>query len=301
MWDILVRAGCFVAIIVLGIVLRRVGFFKKEDFHLISKIVLRITLPAAIIANFAGRELEYSLLLMIVIGFFFGVFLMAVGYVLNRRRPPVDKAFAVLNFSGVNISNFVLPFVQGFLGPAGVMTVSLFDVGNAMICLGGAYSVADMIRSGEKRHLVLPVLRSLGKSVPLVTYVIMVLLSAFHISLPGPVVDLAGIVGSANTFLAMLMLGVGFQMNTSRIPEVLRILIPRYLIAIAFSALCYFFLPVPPLYQKALIIPFLGPVSSAVPAFTAQIKGDYELSSAINSFSILISILLIIGALLLIL
>ena len=45
-------------------------------------------------------------------------------------------------------------------------------------------------------------------------------------------------------------------------------------------------------------IQFLGPVSSAVPAYTARMKGDYELSSAINSFSILISILLIVAVLL---
>ena len=32
MIDILTRAGCFVAIILLGVILRRVGFFKREDF-----------------------------------------------------------------------------------------------------------------------------------------------------------------------------------------------------------------------------------------------------------------------------
>ena len=40
MTDILVRAGCFVAIIILGIVLRRTGFFKREDFDLLSRIVI---------------------------------------------------------------------------------------------------------------------------------------------------------------------------------------------------------------------------------------------------------------------
>ena len=226
---------------------------------------------------------------------------MAAGYILNRRRDSGDKAFAVLNMSGVNVSNFVLPFAQGFLGPEGVLAVSLFDVGNGVICLGGAYSVAGMMKEKQKRFSLLPVLRSLGKSVPLVTYVIMFALCLLRVRLPGPVVDLAGIIGSANAFLAMLMLGVGFQIDKSRIPEVLRILIPRYLIGLAFAALCWFLLPVPAVYRQTLVIPFLGPVSSAVPAFTAQLKGDYELSSAINSFSILISVVLIIIALLIIL
>ena len=53
MLDILVRAGSFVAVIVLGYVLKRMGFFKESDFTLLSKITIRITLSAAIICNFA--------------------------------------------------------------------------------------------------------------------------------------------------------------------------------------------------------------------------------------------------------
>ncbi len=297
MSGILVRAACFVAIIVLGVFLRGGGFFKKEDFHLLSRIVITITLPAAIITNFAGRELDYSLLVLILVGFLCGAVQMLTAYLLNRGRGRSGQAFAVLNTSGINIGNFVLPFAQGFLGPAGVMVVSLFDVGNAFTCLGGAYSMAEMILEKEKRFSLKPVLLALGKSVPLVTYVVMCLLSVFRISLPGPVVDLAGIIGNANAFLAMLMLGVGFRINVSRIMEVLRLLLPRYVVSIAMAALCYFLLPVPAVYRPALIIPFLGPVATAAPAFTARLKGDYELASAVNSFSILVSIVLITAAL----
>jgi len=291
--DILVRAACFVAVIVLGSVLRRTGFFKKEDFHLLSKIVIRITLPAAIITNFAGRELDYSLLMLILVGFLCGVVHMSTAYFLNRRRGRAAQAFAVLNGSGVNIGNFVLPFAQGFLGPAGVMAVSLFDVGNAFICLGGAYSVAGMILENKKQFSLRPVLSALGKSIPLVTYVIACTLSILHIRLPGPVVSLAGLIGNANAFLAMLMLGVGFQADLSRVPEVFRILLPRFLTGMAMAALCWFLLPVPSVYRPALLIPFLGPIATAAPAFTAQLKGDYELASAVNSTSILVSIVLI--------
>ena len=298
MTDILIRAACFVAIIVLGAVLRRSGFFKKEDFHLLSKIVIRITLPAAIVTNFAGRELDYSLLMLILVGFLCGVVHMSTAYFVNRRRGRTAQAFAVLNGSGVNIGNFVLPFAQGFLGPAGVMAVSLFDVGNAFICLGGAYSAAGMILEKEKRFSLRPVLVSLGKSVPLLTYVIACILSILHIQLPGPVVSFAGIIGNANAFLAMLMLGVGFQADFSRVPEVVRILLPRFLTGIAMAVLCWFLLPVPAIYRPAITIPFLGPIATAAPAFTAQLKGDYELASAINSASILVSIILITAVLL---
>lgn len=303
MADVLIRAGCFASIILMGYVLRRVGFFKKEDFYLLSRIVLKITLTAAIITNFAGRELAFSLLMVIAVGFLFGVIVMTAAFLLNRSRSSRDRAFAVLNSSGVNIGNFVLPFAQGFLGPAGVMAVSLFDVGNSLICLGGAYSVASAIQSEQKCFSLLPVLRALGKSLPLLTYITMSLLAFLRIRLPSPLVELAGIIGSANTFLAMLMLGVGFEISGGlrQAADVARILLPRYALGIALAAACYFLLPLPLPYRQGIVIPFLGPIASAAPAFTAQLKGDYGLASAVNSISILVSIGLIIGAMILIL
>ena len=161
----------------------------------------------------------------------------------------------------------------------------------------GGYSIAGIILEKQKRFSLLPIFRALGKSVPLITYVVMCLLSVFRVRLPGPVVSLAEIVGNANAFLAMLMLGVGFQVDSGKIPEVLRLLAPRYLVSVAMAVACYFLLPVPAIYRPALIIPFLGPVATAAPAFTAQLRGDHELASAVNSFSILFSIILIVAAL----
>lgn len=45
MAEILMKAASFVAIIAMGYCLRRAGFFKESDFGLLSKIVLKITLP----------------------------------------------------------------------------------------------------------------------------------------------------------------------------------------------------------------------------------------------------------------
>ena len=55
MLNILIKAGSYVAIILLGILLRRIGFFKESDFSVLSKIVIKVTLPAALIVNAATR------------------------------------------------------------------------------------------------------------------------------------------------------------------------------------------------------------------------------------------------------
>ena len=68
MAEILMKAGSFIAIIILGYVLRRRGFFKEEDFYVLSRIVLKITLPAAIVTNFTGIDMKPSMLLMSLLG-----------------------------------------------------------------------------------------------------------------------------------------------------------------------------------------------------------------------------------------
>ena len=86
MVEILTHAGCFIGIILLGWALRRVGFFKESDFHVLSKIVIKITLTAAIVTNFSGREMQTSMLLLTLMGFGFGVLMMIVGSVMYLPR-----------------------------------------------------------------------------------------------------------------------------------------------------------------------------------------------------------------------
>ena len=67
MQDILVKAGCFIAIIILGYTMKKIGVLHQDDFMVLSKIVIRITTPAAIAVSFAGKEIDLSLLLLILL------------------------------------------------------------------------------------------------------------------------------------------------------------------------------------------------------------------------------------------
>ena len=97
MQDLLIRAGCFVAIIILGIVLRRVGFFKENAFEVLSKVVLKITLPAAVVKNLAGSTIDASMLSLAALALLCGVMYMVVAYLVNLRGTKEQRAFAVVN------------------------------------------------------------------------------------------------------------------------------------------------------------------------------------------------------------
>ncbi|MBQ1396763.1 MAG: AEC family transporter [Eubacterium sp.] len=302
MSDILIRAGCFCGIILLGYVLKRVGLLQSSDFKIISRIVINVTLPASIIVNFTGQTVEAALFLMTAIGLGYGILLIAIGYVMEKRRGKEAQGFAMINLSGCNVGNFSLPFVQSFLGPVGVMVTSLFDAGNVVICFGGSYAAAHSLQDGGRISF-RPILRKMAHSAPFLTYIIMTVLTIAHITLPAPVLQYAGIIAGANAFLAMFMIGVGFRLDRDpvHIKAAVRILAARYLVAILGALAVYFLLPLPLEYRQPLVILLLSPIGSAATAYTAELKGDYGLSSAINSMSILISIVLITGSLLLML
>lgn len=290
-------------IIVVGYVLKCRGFFHAKDFFMISKIVINITLPSAIISNFSRITMEKSLLLMCVIGFASNIILVLLGYLINLGGTKEDQAFDMVNLSGYNIGNFTMPFVQSFLGPVGFAVTSLFDAGNAVMCTGITYSLASAVLGTGDKVSIKAVLRKLFSSVPFDSYVVMTTLTIMNIKLPGVLLDFTGTVGSANAFLALLMLGIGFEVNMDKgkVARIIKLLVLRYGSAVLFSLAFFFLMPFSLEVRQALAILSFGPVSSVSPAFTGNLGGDVELASAVNSLSIIASIISITIALIIIL
>jgi predicted permease len=299
MLEILTRAGSFIAIIVLGFVLKKIGVFREEDFTVLSKITIRITLPAAIITSFAGKEIDPSLLVLLFLGIGCGAVYILLGFLLNLRNSREEKAFDILNLPGYNIGCFSMPFAQSFLGPMGVIATSLFDSGNAFICLGGAFGVARAIQEGGKVNIRRIVTAPLH-AIPFLAHILMVCLNLLGWNLPAPAVELAGIIGNANAFLAMLMIGVGFKLSGDRtqIGSIVKILSLRYAMAAVLALGFYFLLPFGLEIRQALVILAFSPIGTAVPIFTAELDGDVGLSAAINSIAIVCSIVIIVALLL---
>ena len=295
MQEILIRAGSFVAIILLGYLLKKIGVFKDEDFSVLSKVVIRITLPAAIITSFAGKVIDPALLSVVLLGMGGGILYIIIAFLVNARSTKEQKAFEILNLPGYNIGNFTMPFVQSFLGPTGVIVTSLFDTGNAFVCLGGSFGVASMVKDGT-RFSVKRIVRALSRSVPFVTYILMMTLNLIHVSLPDPIIQFAQIIANANAFLAMFMIGVGFKLggDRSQTGKIVRILTLRYSVAAVLALVFWFVLPFSAEIRMPLVILAFSPIGSAVPPFTAELKGDVGLSSAINSIAIIISIVIIV-------
>lgn len=295
MLDILTRAGCFVAIIILGFALRRTGVFGPETFGVISKIVMKITLPAALIASAAGKPIDASMLTIALLGLGGGLIYIAAGWLMQLKGTRSEKAFCIQNVPGYNIGTFALPFTQSFLGPVGVLTTSIFDLGNAIICFGASFSIAQAVKLGGKADF-RRILKSAVSSLPFLTHVLMVILNLNSLTLPKPVLTLAEILGGGNACLAMLMIGVSMNISAdrSKVGIMAKVLTARFGIAAVLALVYYYLLPFSLEIRQTLVILAFSPIGSTVPIFTAELGEDVGLSSTINSIAIVISIVIIV-------
>ena len=150
--DILYRAAAYLLIIALGVFLKKVGFFHEQDFRTLAKILLNITLPCAIIYSFSKVDFQISLLTVTGLSLFVGILMMFIAFFTSRMTGKKENIpFDILNLSGYNIGNFCLPFVQSFLEPLSLLGITLFDMGNAFYCNGGAKAVAEVFKNSIHR------------------------------------------------------------------------------------------------------------------------------------------------------
>lgn len=286
METVLVKAFGFLFMIALGFVLKRVGLFSLDDSGLLSKLVLKITLPMAIISNFRGLELNRSYLLAIGVGFGVHIVAIAVVLLLTRKKSPAHKAFYIINTSGYNIGLCTLPYMSSFFAADAVALVCMFDVGNAIMCFGITFTIAMMIAKGKEGINGKEIFKTLFSSMPFVTYLVMILLCAENIQLPEPVYTVAGMIGQANAFLAMLLIGILFEpkINKSELKDMTGVFLLRMALGIAFALLIYYFLPVPLMYKQILAIIVFSPILSVAPIYTERCGYNRSVAAVLNSF-----------------
>lgn len=292
MGNVLLRAGGLIFIIILGYLLKRVGFFRKEDYQVVFKIVMNLTLPCMIITAFSDFRVGGSVLLLVLFGMACNLVLSLFGILSAGRRGSKQRAFNTINFSGYNIGCFTMPFIQSFLGSGGVVSACMFDIGNSLMCTGINYGIAScFVPDGEKSGFRV-FFKRLFSSVPFLTYMVMLICLLIGFQIPEPVVTVTSVVGNANTFLAMLMIGMVFEFHPTRetIRKIVLNIAVRYAVSAGFALLFYFLLPFSLEIRQALVLVVFSPVSIMAPVFTRKLGCDEALAGVINSICIPISV-----------
>ena len=197
-----------------------------------------------------------------------------------------------MNICSYNIGCFVLPFVQSFLPAEALIGVSMFDAGNCPVNSGISYAVVSAAGNGERVRLRF-VLDKLCHSVPFMTYLVLMVLSTLHISLPEPVYQIASTVGGANTFLAMLMIGILFEVRVEHEDrrQIAEILVLRYAGSLVMAALVWLS-PLPLLIRQVSVLAMMAPIPSVTMVYCEKCGCKPSLYGVLNSLSLAISLVL---------
>lgn len=295
---VLSKAIAFVLIILIGYMCKRRGVFAPTDYQLISKIVLNITLPCAVISSFAHFQLDLSLLAAVALGLSGNCVMLFVALMLTRRETLAAKIFYIFSLAGYNIGCFTLPFAQAFLTPFAVVALCMFDVGNSIMCTGMTYALtASCIgyADGHKdRFSMKSIAEKLLHSAPFVVYISMLILSLAGVQFPKSVYTFTDIVGAANPFLSMLMIGMMFEIRLDKqaMGYVKELFSVRYLISLVCAGAFIYFAPFKQEVNYVIALAFMAPCTIIGPIFVEKLGGNVQLASLFNSMTIITSVIL---------
>lgn len=295
---VLSKAIAFVLIILIGYMCKRRGVFAPTDYQLVSKIVLNITLPCAVISSFAHFQLDLSLLAAVALGLSGNCVMLFVALMLTRRETLAAKIFYIFSLAGYNIGCFTLPFAQAFLTPFAVVALCMFDVGNSIMCTGMTYALtASCIgyADGHKdRFSMKSIAEKLLHSAPFVVYISMLILSLAGVQFPKSVYTFTDIVGAANPFLSMLMIGMMFEIRLDKqaMGYVKELFSVRYLTSLACAGAFIYFAPFKQEVNYVIALAFMAPCTIIGPIFVEKLGGNVQLASLFNSMTIITSVIL---------
>lgn len=295
---VLSKAIAFVLIILIGYICKRRGVFAPTDYQLVSKIVLNITLPCAVISSFAHFQLDLSLLAAVALGLSGNCVMILIALMLTRRETLAAKIFYIFSLAGYNIGCFTLPFAQAFLTPFAVVALCMFDVGNSIMCTGMTYALtASCIgyADGHKdRFSMKSIAEKLLHSAPFVVYISMLILSLVGVQFPKSVYTFTDIVGAANPFLSMLMIGMMFEIKLDKqaMGYVKELFSVRYLISLVCAGAFIYFVPFKQEVNYVIALAFMAPCTIIGPIFVDKLGGNVQLASLFNSMTIITSVIL---------
>lgn len=292
MSNVLTQTIVYVVLLFAGYGFKKAGIFKVEDTDFLKKVILYLTMPAMAVNGLKDLELQPSFLWCFLVGFGTSTILMLVGMAATRKKAPEEKVMYLFNLNTYNIGNFAIPFLTGLLSTDGFAALCLFDIGVAIYLYGIDYSLAEAVKGGKSRFSLKFLLKKIFTSPITDMYLLMILLAALHLRLPEPVLKLASVMGNANAFLAMLSIGILFELKLDRknLWEMVKFFALRYGTILVIMVGVILFIPFSPDIRQAICVLLAAPVASIAPLLTQNAGGDGAKAAQINSVSILLGI-----------
>ena len=199
-----------ISLVVVGYFLKRINVIHSEDGQLLTRLILKVTLPAVIFLSVSRANVDpLNLGLLALYSFLIAITLRVLSGRIAAwlKLEPVIAGVIILGSYIMNLGTFVFPMVQTIYGHEGTSRLAAFDIGNSFMASGYGFYLASCfgnkspcgIQSSFKKVATLPILWALVAGL---------IINLTGISLPDFLVKLLTPLSAANTPLAMISLGV---------------------------------------------------------------------------------------------
>lgn len=197
-------------IFVLGLALRRSGVVQREDGGLLLKLFFYAALPALIVLSVSEVELTPDLIFLPFGAVLTHVVTLSVALLIGRRLQVERQALGVVLVGSMIMNGaFVYPFLLIRFGAPGLAQAALFDLGNVVMVVSVAYTLA--YRYGDAGKKGGSALKRLVLSPPVWALTLSLVLRATQIQIPDVFATFLQSIADMTTPLLMLALGIYFS------------------------------------------------------------------------------------------
>ncbi|SFL57757.1 AEC family transporter [Pelosinus propionicus] len=282
-------------IIILGYVFKRINLISEQDGQCLSRLIFNITLPALIISTFNTIIIDFSLILITIIGIVYGIFMAILGVIVFKNEDRKVRGMLSMLIPSFNIGLFAYPLVEAIWGHEGIKYFGMFDVGNSIVVFGVTYIFASYFSSENADIKVANISRKLLKSVPLLSYIIVFSLAVSDLHFPKIVLDCTKILARANMPLSLLLLGIylSFSLNKYHLKNMIKVLAVRYLLGLLVGTTLFFIMPFDQMFKYTMLIGFLLPIPTAVIQYAIEFDYDQHFVGTVANVTILLSFFLV--------
>lgn len=276
----------FIFIIGLGVFFRRRKLLGDEAIKALSIIIANITLPALILGKADTIHLNIDAFYLISLGTCANLFMLFLGYLRSYKRDPLMTGVYMMSFASQNLGNFTTPLVAILFPPARFVYIMLFDLGSSIMTMGFSYVITQSVINKDQKPTIRSVFRTISKSITLMVYLLVFLTSLFKIQIPSLVLNTAQMIGQANLFLPLFLIGLmmNFDISKSDYRDIFEIIFFRFFGNLLIVAFVFFCLPIPLLAKQIVTLGLLAPMANASPIYIRML--GYKGSVAANAASL---------------
>lgn len=282
-------------IIMLGYIFKKINLIREQDGECLSRIIFNITLPALIINTFNTIVIDFSLILITIIGIIYGVFMALLGVFIFKNEDRKTRGMLSMLIPSFNIGLFAYPLVEAIWGQEGIKYFGMFDVGNSIVVFGVSYIVAGYFSSDNTDLKFTNIITKLLKSVPLMSYIMVFCLAMSGLHFPEIVLNFTKVLARANMPLSLLLLGayLSFSLDANHLKNLSKVLALRYLTGLIIGMTFFFIMPFDKMFQHTMLIGFLLPIPTAVIQYAIEFDYDQKFVGTVTNITILLSFFLV--------